>query len=512
MANATNRPDDYYINTSEIIEDFHEHIKPEHNKRILFSAPFGAGKTSFLEEFFKKEEEYIPVKLYPVDYSVSSNEDIFELIKHDLLVYLMENFSPEIALEKQDIDMLVAGKMWLDSQLDIFPFLPALAKLVPGSDTITEFTAELKNTFHQIVKHRADLGQDELEVIIKYLAQERLRSGSIRELDGITGRIKEFIQRIRQAKQGKKIILVIDDMDRLDPDHIFRLFNIFTAHHESQTEENKFGFDKVIFVCDIVNIHHIFVHKYGPLVDFQGYINKFYSTVIYKFDFREFLSENLASFFIKNVMKNMVHDIHTSANSIANISSREPKFAETLQYMMKGLITIDSIKVRNFTKLSTYEYPMGQFRIVSGRTFHDRDFPFLVLIHVLRQFYPRIEDLTPELLRLSKEFNSDYGQEEEDSYDDASAKLLIQWAVPFITPDYKVLDKIGKFDNIKFQIVNEHNKLVNGELSRSLEGNYFMKKLATSSLEGRLYIKRPNPYWYLHQALINCLKNGIVRD
>jgi len=512
MSNATNRPDDYYINTNEIIEDFHEHIKPEHNKRILFSAPFGAGKTYFLEQFFKKQEDYIPVKLYPVDYSVSSNEDIFELIKHDLLVYLMENFSPEIALEKQDVDLLIAGKIWLESKLDIFLFLPALAKLVPGAETITELTAELKNTFSQIVKHKADLGQDELEVIIKYLAQEKLRSGSIRELDGITGRIKEFIQRIRQAKQGKEIILVIDDMDRLDPDHIFRLFNIFTAHHESQTEENKFGFDKVIFVCDIVNIHHIFVHKYGPLVDFQGYINKFYSTAIYKFDFREFLSENLASFFIKNVTTNMGHDIQASPNSIANISSREPKFAETLQYMMKGLITIDSIKVRNFTKLSTYEYPMGQFRIVSGRTFYDRDFPFLVLIQVLRQFYPSIEDLPVELLRLSKEFKSDYGQAEEDPYDDTSAKLLIKWAVPFVTADYKVLDKIDKIQHIQFQIVNEHNKLVNGELSRSVEGKYHMGKLTTSSLEGKLYVKRPNPYWYLNQALTNCLKNGIIRD
>ncbi|WP_316832933.1 P-loop NTPase fold protein [Pedobacter aquatilis] len=512
MSNISNRPPDYYISTSEIIEDFREHLKPAYNKRILFSAPFGAGKTYFLEQFFKSADDYIAVKLYPVDYSVSSNEDIFELIKHDLLAYLMENFSAEIALDKQDVDLLMAGKLWLESKLDIFPFLPALAKLVPGAEGIAELTAELRKTFAQIKKYKADLDQDELEVIVKYLAQEKLRAGSIREMDGITGCIKEFIQRIRKAKQGKEIILIIDDMDRLDPDHIFRLFNIFTAHHESQTEENKFGFNKVVFVCDIVNIQHIFVHKYGPMVDFQGYINKFYSTEIYKFDFREYLSENLATFFTNNVMTNMGHDIQASPNSIYNISSREPKFADILQYMMKGLITIDSIKVRNFTKLSTYEYPMGQFRISSGRTFYDRDFPFLVLIHVLRQFYPRIEDLPAELLRLSKEFKSDYGQAEEDPYNDASAKLLIQWAVPFITADYQVLNQIDKVEQIKFQIVNEHNKLVKGELNRSMEGYYNIGKLVTSSLDGKLYVKRPNPYWYLQQALSNCLKNGIVRD
>ena len=31
-------------------------------------------------------------------------------------------------------------------------------------------------------------------------------------------------------KDGKKTVLIIDDLDRIDPEHIFRLLNVFAAH------------------------------------------------------------------------------------------------------------------------------------------------------------------------------------------------------------------------------------------------------------------------------------------
>ena len=52
----------------------------------------------------------------------------------------------------------------------------------------------------------------------------------------------------------------------------------------SEGNDNKFGFDKIIFVCDIENIRKIFAHKYGAEVDFSGYIDKFYSSEIYDFN------------------------------------------------------------------------------------------------------------------------------------------------------------------------------------------------------------------------------------
>lgn len=75
----------------------------------------------------------------------------------------------------------------------------------------------------------------------------------------------------------------------MDPDHIFRILNVISAHCDTyniQGEEfyNKFGFDKIIVVCDIDNIRSIFEHRYGKKVHFEGYINKMYSSEVFKYD------------------------------------------------------------------------------------------------------------------------------------------------------------------------------------------------------------------------------------
>ena len=70
---------------------FKSFIDLEDNHRIIFSAKFGAGKTYFLKNFFHKYlDDYEPIFLYPVNYQVSANEDIFELVKFDLLRSLLK--------------------------------------------------------------------------------------------------------------------------------------------------------------------------------------------------------------------------------------------------------------------------------------------------------------------------------------------------------------------------------------------------------------------------------------
>ena len=41
------------INITRPFDAFDQHISPKENQRILFSAPFGSGKTHFLREYFK---------------------------------------------------------------------------------------------------------------------------------------------------------------------------------------------------------------------------------------------------------------------------------------------------------------------------------------------------------------------------------------------------------------------------------------------------------------------------
>ena len=73
----------------------------------------------------------------------------------------------------------------------------------------------------------------------------------------------------------KRKVLIIDDLDRMDPDHIFRIMNVFAAQFDHERfGYNKFAFDKVIIVCDLDNLRNLFAHKYGSNVDFSGYIDK----------------------------------------------------------------------------------------------------------------------------------------------------------------------------------------------------------------------------------------------
>jgi hypothetical protein len=95
--------------------------------------------------------------------------------------------------------------------------------------------------------------------------------------------------------------LIVDDLDRIDPEHIFRLLNVFAAHLDTCSEApNKLGFDKIIFVCDINNLRNIFRAKYGTYTDFNGYIDKFYSCEVYRFDNRGIL-QKIAYEAFKNV-------------------------------------------------------------------------------------------------------------------------------------------------------------------------------------------------------------------
>ncbi|MGX7835563.1 hypothetical protein ACWKSR_10475, partial [Campylobacter fetus subsp. venerealis] len=71
-------------------KQFLAHLDLKNNYRIIFSGGFGTGKTYFLDDFFKEHVKYEAIHIYPVNYSVSSNEDIFELIKYDILFKLLE--------------------------------------------------------------------------------------------------------------------------------------------------------------------------------------------------------------------------------------------------------------------------------------------------------------------------------------------------------------------------------------------------------------------------------------
>src|SRR3989338_10311524 len=82
---------DIKISIDTVKSDFYSVLSMEKNARIFFSGQFGIGKTYFLNEFFDSlKEKYDVFHLYPINYQISSNEDILELIKYYILIELLK--------------------------------------------------------------------------------------------------------------------------------------------------------------------------------------------------------------------------------------------------------------------------------------------------------------------------------------------------------------------------------------------------------------------------------------
>lgn len=260
-------------------QQFTAHLGLEKNHRIIFSGGFGTGKTYFLDKFFKDHLKYEAIHIYPINYSVASNEDIFELIKYDIFFKLLEK---GLDFEKVEIDKGTFLPFFLNNHsTEIIPFLLGVIPKVGASlKDIANGLIELNKKFEKEFKEANLTEQDK---IISYLSGFKDKKG-INEEDLYTQLICELVSKLKADE--KEIVLVVDDLDRIDPEHIFRIMNIFSAHVDIKKDrnKNKFDFDKIILVCDIENIRKIFANRYGADVDFSGYIDKFFSRSIFYYD------------------------------------------------------------------------------------------------------------------------------------------------------------------------------------------------------------------------------------
>ncbi len=273
-----------FVPITDSLEQFNRHLNINDNHRVLFSAPFGTGKTTFLKEFFKnKQDKYEVFHLFPVNYQVAENKDIFELLKYDILCELIPHIEFEGDTEQSLSDKSIALQYLLltdgaNLALDILKLVPKLGKAVKSFDKIVKFCSKLGD----LNKKQKD---DKYELLDSFSENINIEPGSIYEMDPISNLIAEQIQHINTDKES---VLIIDDLDRVDPKHIFRLLNVFSAHFDQDSSvDNKFGFSKIILVCDIENIEIIYRKLFGENVDFKGYIDKFRSVGTFPFDNRE---------------------------------------------------------------------------------------------------------------------------------------------------------------------------------------------------------------------------------
>lgn len=253
-----------HISIDHELEAFKEHI--ELNPRTIFSAKFGDGKTTFLKEFKEKyNQEFYCITLYPVSYSIAENADIFEYIKRDILLQL----SLEEKLNNIDFETVADTVFNWKNFKEVIGFILSFTPM--GSAPFKAISQKAETFYRKYEENKITFE--------KYNNSFISKKGSIYEEDAYTQLIKEAIQNIQtDLINPHKCILIIEDLDRIDPGHLFRILNVLGAHiDENHDTKNKFGFDYIITVFDYSTTEHIFHHFYGSEANYRGYMNKFMS-------------------------------------------------------------------------------------------------------------------------------------------------------------------------------------------------------------------------------------------
>ena len=290
------------INITEKLEEFYRHLSAADVDRTIFSAKFGDGKTEFLHQFKEKySDEYTFYTLYPVNYQIAPNEQIMEYIKRDLLFQLILNgtLTPSIEIPDSILLQWYVNEKSFDIVKDIIKFAPSII----GSGSQLSFVLKgaialakgISNQCKKFKKFKTKITKGDFEKAVNIIGNLSEGAGNIYELDPISWLIAQSI-----AKQDKKSVLIIEDLDRIDPAHLFRILNIFSAHidrkylcsdetiykdgEEKKLDElsNKFGFDKIIFVMDAESTEAVFKNFYGDS-NYEGYISKFISKRVFHY-------------------------------------------------------------------------------------------------------------------------------------------------------------------------------------------------------------------------------------
>lgn len=265
------------------LEAFKEHL--EVNERTIFSAKFGDGKTYFLNEFKNKysdeKEKYYFITLYPVNYSVAENQDIFEYIKRDILFQLAKDEK----LNPIDFEAIAKSIFTWENLKEVISFL---ISCMPKGEVLNKIL-EKGEKFAKRYK-------EEQTTFKEYESWFTAQKGGLYEHDGYTDLIIETLKYIKES--GYKTALIIEDLDRIDPAHLFRILNVLGAHidehiYKESENTNKFGFDNIITVFDNNTTEHIFHHFYGENANYKGYINKFTSHQPFYYSIDEIAREYL---------------------------------------------------------------------------------------------------------------------------------------------------------------------------------------------------------------------------
>lgn len=500
---------------TNIEKDFLAHMALPGNSRILFSGPFGSGKTTFLHELVESNDSYVFLKLFPINYSVLQNDDVFELIKLDLILELMINFPVEIDLKVHEFPFLLTTQMFINERLNANNLLRIFGELLPtvqsGDENIQIMTAmasiaaKLNKSVVGLQKHYKEYKEEigkagGIKILQDFQKEQELRLRKS-ETDTVSGLIKDLIERVKLEKGRKESILVVDDLDRLDPEHIFRLFNIFSAHYDVDNVTNRFGFDKVIFVCDLENIRKIYSHRYGLGVDFSGYIHKFYSLIPFDFDNRKFIVEKV------DQILSMLDFKPANGSESFRLQNQESPFYALCHSILISLINCRRLSIRRLTNYGEFTAQVYRFSMGKRKNLSSSEVTILVVFQFIKSIFGSWTSVGDELTILSQYYNDEgVGNlyQHSDIEPDWVTNLIITECLPFLIKRdgfsmTRAADQVSEFSEVLGHTIHFEKQNQSQRFLHSTRGN-----------SGNAVINL-NPFVVLKKTFDECLVRHILR-
>ncbi len=332
------------INITHELKRFEQHLAQ--NPQTILSAKFGDGKTYFLNEYIRQHEaDTFFVVLHPVNYVVSPNEDIFEYIKRDILCSLVHRS------EFQEID-------WNDALKEVLNY----DTLLETVDTIAS-NIPLGNLatipFHLFKK------VDNKFAIDKYFDRFKHTKGGLFEFDQFTFAIQRTIRAIQ--KVGQRCILVIEDLDRLDPGHLFRILNVLSAHIDSDKCTNKFCFDNIVAVLDYDTTRHIFHHFYGEKANYEGYMSKFMSSHPFEYSITKVAHEQLEAYLKNDCRIESLGNFPKNTSGLSLVEKINNMSVRDVEHVLNGIehqIIQCDVEICASTKIRPIDYATKLFSVL----------------------------------------------------------------------------------------------------------------------------------------------------
>ena len=210
------------------------------------------------------------------------------------------------------------------------------------------------------------------------------------------------------------MVLVVEDLVRIDPGHIFRILNVLSAHmtyingYDDGTK-NKFNFDKVLLLCDYANIENIYHHLYGEKTDFKGYISKFSAVRPFKYSIRDkiamhigcLIDEYVKDSVISNVLaESIVANTRTTTNvlleNIRNIKE-QIRFASK-QYIVTKLSVDVNKDHLTFTGLAE------QAKEALDKLYVDTNKPLMAFLSICKAFSLSGKNILDKVAKMPRQY------------------------------------------------------------------------------------------------------------